>query len=243
MVRMAQTFSCACRWWTARQLRLAGRRPGRGHALHRGAPDALRQRAAGRARATARWASGPTTTAPTSSPWCCPRASRTSWSTARRASRWAWPPASRRTTWARSSACLAMIDDPRDHLIARAAQVHQGARLPHGGRAAGQRPSSRRSTRRPAAAIKLRGTWKHEAGTASAKPTVIIDSIPYGVEQAARAVEKIAEVIISQEAARAWWTCATSPPTTCRIELTSSSGRRRELVHGVSVQAHAAACR
>ena len=46
----------------------------------------------------------PTTTSRSPSPWHCPRASPTCWSTAARALRSAWPPTSRRTICAKSSA-------------------------------------------------------------------------------------------------------------------------------------------
>ena len=86
----------------ARQLRLAGRRPG-GHALHRvpaglrrAGDDRLPRRGRRRLRAELRRHSS-------ASRRCCPRRSPTCWSTARPASPSAWPPTWPRTTSARSS--------------------------------------------------------------------------------------------------------------------------------------------
>ena len=85
-----------------RQLRLAGQRPGRRHAVHR-VPARRRWpwRCCGTSTRTPS-TSGRTTTAGPRSRRSCRRASRTCWSTAPRASRSAWPPTSRRTTCARS---------------------------------------------------------------------------------------------------------------------------------------------
>ena len=131
----------------AGQLRLAGQRRRRGHAVHR-VPD----RAAGAWRWSATSTrtpstSTPTTTAAPRSRRSCRRGSRTCWSTAPPASRSAWPPTSRRTTsrevadgalWA-----LEHPDATREELLDALRRAHQGPRLPQ--RRADRRPRGHRA--------------------------------------------------------------------------------------------------
>ena len=72
-----------------------------GDALHRMPARQARDGAARRHRQGHRRLPGRTTTATSTSRWCCRRASRTCWSTARAASPSAWRPTSRRTISAR----------------------------------------------------------------------------------------------------------------------------------------------
>ena len=102
MVRLAQDFSM--RYHAHRragQLRLRRRRRRGRHALHR-SPHVEGSRWNWCATSIKRRSiSTRTSMTPSCSRPCCPRASRTCWSTAPTASPWAWPPTSRRTTWAR----------------------------------------------------------------------------------------------------------------------------------------------
>ncbi len=133
MVLMAQPFSHALS---------AGRRPGelglagrsevvRGHALHRGAADAVRADRCSPSWSRARSTGGRTSTARSKSRSCCRRGCRTCCSTAPPASPSAWPPTSRRTTCARwSSACIRAARRPRSCRTTQLYEAHQGPRLP-----------------------------------------------------------------------------------------------------------------
>ena len=114
LARMAQDFSMRYPLVDGHGQLRQHRRLRRGRdALHRGPP---RPRWPPRCCATStprRSTSRPTTTAPSRSRSCCPRGSRTCWSTAAPGSPSAWRPTSRRTTCARwSAATIAYIDDP-----------------------------------------------------------------------------------------------------------------------------------
>ncbi len=85
----------------ARELRLRGRRPARGHAVHRSPHVPLRRGDAPATSTRTRWTSPPTTTRPARSRTSCRPPSPTCSATAARASRSAWPPTSRPTTSAK----------------------------------------------------------------------------------------------------------------------------------------------
>ena len=117
------------------QLRLAGQRPARGHAVHRvPAGAAGHGDAAGHRQGHRRFPARTTTGAP-ASPSCCPPGSPTCWSTAPRGSRSAWPPRSRRTTCARSPRAsqwyLEQLRRHRRGAARRADRADQGPGLPH----------------------------------------------------------------------------------------------------------------
>ena len=180
------------------QLRLARRRRGRGHALHRVPPRAhLATRCCRRSTRT-RCRSGRTTTARRPSRSCCPRGCRTCWSTAPRASPSAWPPASRRTTSARSARRSLKLLDNADLTQRPALPLREGARLPD------RRPHPQLRRRAEGDLQDRLGLDPRSAARGrrarrrAAAKTIFITSIPYMVNKA-QLVERIAEVVIGRK--------------------------------------------
>ena len=95
-------------------------------------------------------------------------------------------------------ACLAMIDDPEITLRGLLKYI-KGPDFPTGGELLVSKTELEDVYTTGSGGLKLRGTWKHEAGDGKREADmVIIDSIPYGVERRA-VVEKIAEIIIAKK--------------------------------------------
>ena len=180
--------------------------PRRRHALHRGAPDRDRRRAARRHRQGHRRLRATTTTARRSSRRSCRRAARTCSSTARRASRSAWRRTSRRTTSARSSTRRRPHRQPRDH-HRRPVPVRHRART---SRPAARSSASRRRrnpfTGEQETIDAIRECTPTAAAASSCAPrsrskrsrqdrtAIIVTELPYQVNKATL-IEKIAELV------------------------------------------------
>ena len=191
MVRMAQEFRSATRWWTGRatSARSTATRPPPCATPKRAWPRSPDEMLVDIDKDTVDFTANfdddddGADRAPG-------HASRTSSSTARPASRSAWRPTSRRTTSPRSSTAWSrLIDRPEDHDRA-AHEDHHGPDFPTGGIYGTGRNPRRVHNRR--GTITLRAKAHSEKLRAAARP-IIITELPYQVNKATL-IEKIAEL-------------------------------------------------
>ena len=138
---------------------------------------------------------GRTTTARAASRWCCRRACRTSWSTARRASPSAWRPRSRRTTSARWSRRASRSSTIRALESKDLLKFIKGPDFPTGGQVLASKRDLKEIYEAGSGSLKLRGEWELEEPKGRKQtPTIVITSIPYGPTKQS-IVEKIGEII------------------------------------------------
>ncbi len=222
---------------SAGELRLGGRRPSGGHALHRGAHDASRRHADaghgeghGRFRAQLR-------RAPHRADRVSRRRSRTSSSMAAPASRSAWRRTCRRTTSAKSSTRVcAQIDNPE--ITADGAHgAHQGSGLPHGLHHSRHQAASA-NTWRPATARCASAAWRRSSRTATASRSSSPRS-RYNVNRA-ELVEAHRRSWRTRRSSRKSAACATSRTRTSRVVVDLKKDARAAGGAQQPLQAHRA---